>query len=66
VLDAGGVVWNQAQGRGWPTCGFAERRADEPVRYLCYALPPGPYTIRLEGRAHATAVVRPGETTTIE
>ena len=66
VLDADGVVWNQAQGRGWPTCGFAERRADEPVRYLCYALPPGPYTIRLEGRAHATAVVRPGETTTIE
>jgi hypothetical protein len=63
VIDAQGIAWNQPSGLGWPYCGFGTPQGSEP-RYTCHALPPGAYTIRIDGQARGTAVIRPGETTT--
>lgn len=64
LIDAAGVAWNQPAGLGWPYCGFATPQGSEP-RYDCHGLPPGVYTIRFDGQPHGTAVIRPGETTTV-
>jgi len=64
VLDAEGTVWNQPMGLGWPECG-ASTDSSGLTTYLCRELPAGPYTVEIGGEKRATAIVRPGETTTV-
>jgi hypothetical protein len=64
ILDAEGTVWNQPMGLGWPACG-ASTDPSGVTSYVCRELPPGPYVVEFGGERRATAIVRPGETTTV-
>jgi hypothetical protein len=64
VVDDAGTLWNQPSGLGWPECS-SSTNADGTATYVCRGLPPGPYTVEIDGQRRATVVVRPGETTTI-
>lgn len=56
VLDERGVAWNLPYGLGWPRCGL-----EDGGSYVCREIPPGTYTVEVDGKRRAPVLVRSGE-----
>lgn len=60
VRSGDGVVWNQAQGFGWPRCGYSWEEGIGNA-YTCRGVPPGEYFVEVDGEKRASVLVRAGE-----
>jgi len=61
VLDDRGAPWNLPYGLGWPPCLAHAPEGGEPS-YVCTELPPGNYTVEVDGTKRARVFLAAGET----
>jgi hypothetical protein len=61
VLDDRGAPWNLPYGLGWPPC-IANTPEGSERRYVCTELPPGNYTVEIDGTKRARVFLAAGET----
>ncbi|HEX4822811.1 MAG TPA: carboxypeptidase-like regulatory domain-containing protein [Candidatus Polarisedimenticolaceae bacterium] len=63
IFDDQGATWNLPYGLGWPRCGLEGGR-DAPSNYVCHEMPPGTYTVEVDGRRRTPVVVSGGDSVT--